>query len=65
MAAWACAARDARGCGSQVVANEYLPAVMVGQAIGAAGGVREVPADKRYASNDGGPRVTRRMAGVR
>jgi hypothetical protein len=49
---WEIAARDAHAAGAAVLAAEEHIAAMVHSGIQAAGGIREVPRDKRYA--DGG-----------
>ncbi|MGH3408306.1 MAG: hypothetical protein ACRDRJ_38310, partial [Streptosporangiaceae bacterium] len=45
---WQAAALDAHGTGTAVVAAEEPVARRMGEAIAAAGGLGEVPADKRY-----------------
>jgi hypothetical protein len=51
--AWEVAARDAHGHGSTVLAGTQPAAVRVGEAIRQAGGIREVPRNKRYATTAG------------
>lgn len=51
--AWAVAARDAQAIGRQLIATEDGVAMVIGRAIDAAGGVVEVPKNKRYMRRDG------------
>ena len=60
--AWEVAARDAHGTGSQVLAIEEPVARDMHDGIQAAGGLAEVPADKRYLTRD---RVRAHQGGAR
>lgn len=53
---WETAARDAAFTGGELIAGETPIAVRVGEALAHAGGAREVPANKRYATTSGGGR---------